>query len=131
LGAAAGAVNTISLSLVGCFPMNDLKSHTRAAMVFFRSGLIMVLFFIVATLLQPVGNEVAPRYTLWFALLTFVAYAAFLVRLRGKSVIQSGEVNIHERRIKERPAFWALAMLEWAIFAANLVWFLSVSAALI
>jgi len=44
LGSAAGVVATLAVAAVGIFPVNNLPAHVRAAMTYFRSGLIMVFF---------------------------------------------------------------------------------------
>ena len=52
LGTAAGIIAVLGVSAVGVFPMNNVKSHTLAAMTYFRAGLVMVFFFGVAIFFQ-------------------------------------------------------------------------------
>jgi hypothetical membrane protein len=38
LGMAAGIISSVGLFFVGVFPMNNIKPHTTAAMIYFRGG---------------------------------------------------------------------------------------------
>ena len=53
LGMAAGIVTAVSIGLVGVFPMNKRTPHIRAAVTYFRIGLLMIGLFTAAIALQP------------------------------------------------------------------------------
>lgn len=52
LGMTAGVIRSIALALVGIFPMNKIQPYGHAAMTYFRSGLLMMLFINLAIGLQ-------------------------------------------------------------------------------
>lgn len=132
LGMLAGCVAATSVALVGVFPMNNLTAHSRAAVTYFRSGLLMVLFFSLAIYFQPSGQVYLPKELLWLGLLSAGCYAAFLF-LTGRPESEgesSGEASIDSTVASARPVFSLLPVLEWAIFASSILWFFMVSLAL-
>jgi|WetSurMetagenome_2_1015567.scaffolds.fasta_scaffold150369_2 hypothetical membrane protein len=129
LGTAAGLVATGGVSAVGVFPMNRLESHGKAAMTYFRSGLVMVFFFGLAILLQPAGKQIVHPLANLLSLFAFGVYAAFLVLLKPpkKSPDEKGSNPLDPMESPQRPRFWLLPALEWAVFFATLLWLLGLS----
>lgn len=123
-GTAAGLVAAVSVACVGLFPMNDFQPHIAAAMTFFRSGLAAILLFGVAIQRQPPGRRVIARGANIASLAAVLAYAVFLVWLWWNPVTSSA---LDMRLLAARPAFWAAAVLEWAVMAASIAWFLVVA----
>jgi len=60
LGILAGLWSAISIILVGAFPMSNITPHIRAAVSYFRGGLVTVFFFGIAILAQPAGRQAIP-----------------------------------------------------------------------
>ncbi len=124
LGMLAGLVATLGVAAVGVFPMNNLDPHAKAAMTYFRSGLVMVFFFGLA-IVFPSGNRTAvhPLSNL-LSLVTFGAYAAFLFLARPPKPPE-GEAAVNPLDPTEkitRPRFWLMPVLEWAVFFATMLW---------
>ena len=120
---ASGLVTAVATVFVGVFPMNYIKPHTTAAMTFFRSGLVTVLLFCAAILLQPADQRVIPLYTLAFGLLSFMAYGAFLIHAARVSK-RSRENVLDTEKVMRRPDFWWLPFLEWLVLISTILWFL-------
>lgn len=128
IGMAAGVWAALSCVGVGVFPMNHLKSHARVALSYFRSGLVMAFFFTLAILFQPADQRVLPLTATLFGVLTIAAYAAFLAfpwKSRDEDVPTEDRLNPEQE--KERPRFWLMPTLEWAIFFTNITWFLFIA----
>lgn len=129
MGLAAGVVASVSCSLVGVFPMNNLKPHIRAAMTYFRSGLLTVLFFGIAILTQPAPARIHPLANV-AGLVALASYASFLavstIVYRKKHI-----TALATEDIPQRPRVWPLAVLEWAIFLSTVVWFFSLALAVL
>ncbi len=121
LGVIAGTVAALGVTAVGFFPMNDPVSHGRAAVTYFRAGLVMVLFFGLAIALQPVGRIVVPKSANLLSLLAFLAYAAFLLRMPWRQKDSDASEKEAEEE-PERPRVWILAILEWAVFFSTILW---------
>lgn len=79
LGTLAGIVTALGAAAVGQYPMNELSSHGRAAMTYFRGGLVMVIFFALAIFFQP--TPVIPPAANLLSLAAGVCYGAFLLLL--------------------------------------------------
>jgi hypothetical membrane protein len=127
LGTAAGVVTALACAAVGLFPMNHLPSHIAAAMTFFRAGLVMIVLFSVAILVQPDGQIQVARSALIFSALASVSYISFLVMVRGGSALDRvGEPAPAETR-PPRPRFYALSLVEWGIFFSTVFWLLAVA----
>lgn len=122
LGMAAGAIASLSVTAVGFFPMNDLKSHRRAAMIFFRGGLAMVLFFGLAILLQPAERIVVPHAFNFVSLCAILAYSSFLALLTLRSKRSQTAEALDPQQAPERSRFWLLPTLEWAVFFTTIAW---------
>lgn len=132
IGMAAGLLAAASSVFVGIYSMDRLEPHRRAAMTFFRSGLMTVLFFTTAVFVQPADSRVIPLAVNIFGILAIVSYAAFLVIVSQKTN-KKGEENylLDPSEKKERPRFWRTPFLEWMLFFSTMAWFLCVSLILI
>ncbi|PKN97612.1 MAG: hypothetical protein CVU42_15070 [Chloroflexi bacterium HGW-Chloroflexi-4] len=132
IGMAAGLLAALSSILVGVFSMDRLEPHRKAAMTFFRSGLVTVLFFTIAVFVQPVGERVIPLAVNIFGIIAIASYSAFLV-IVSKKTNKKGQENylLDPTEKKARPRFWRTPFLEWLLFFATIAWFLCVSLILI
>ena len=128
LGLAAGVVTAVSIALVGVFPMNKLTPHIRAAVTYFRFGLVMVLFFTVAIAAQPENPPLLPRLIALVGLPAVASYAYFL--LYSRVSYAAPENPLDTKLQKARPRVWRMAAAEWAIFITTVPWFLAVAAGL-
>jgi hypothetical membrane protein len=128
LGASAGLVAAVSAVLVGVFSMDHLPPHRRAAITFFRSGLLAILLFTVAVFAQPAGHRVIPLAVNIVGILAILSYVSFL-SIVGKKMDKNNNQNyiLDPNAMPERPKFWRTAFLEWMIFFSTLAWFLLVS----
>jgi len=122
LGTAAGIIAVLGVSAVGVFPMNNVKSHTLAAMTYFRAGLVMVFFFGVAIFFQPAGKSVIPRAANLLSLLAFLAYGAFLVWPLFSKKEQKPSDILEPQQEPERQRIWVLPTLEWLVFFSTIAW---------
>jgi hypothetical membrane protein len=127
-GMAAGIWAGLSCIGVGVFPMNYLKPHTWVALSYFRSGLVMTLFFSLAILFQPAGQRTLPLTSLIFGGLTFAAFAAFLsIPWKSGDEEKKEEDRLNPEQEKERPRFWLMPFLEWLVFFTTIAWFLFIA----
>jgi hypothetical membrane protein len=131
LGTAAGTGAAIFCTLVGVYPMNNLTPHIRAAVWFFRTGLLTLLFFSLAVLVQPASIRSIPLYTVVFGIIGVTCYAAFLILLMRKPAASDDSTVLDPEAVPERPRFWLSAMLEWAVFFTTIFWFLSMAVAIL
>lgn len=122
LGTVAGVVAVLGVAAVGIFPMNKLQSHTIAAMIYFRAGLVMVFFFGLAVLFQSAGKSVIPPAANILSLLAFLAYGAFLFLPRVMKKEPKPMDTLDPDQIPDRPRIWALPILEWAVFFTTIAW---------
>jgi hypothetical protein len=130
LGLLAGLWAAISLILVGLYPMNNLEAHGRVAISYFRAGLVMVLLFGIAIIAQPDGNSVIPKVANMAGVLAAGTYGAFLVMLRKPAGEESDSQDVEvldADETRERPRFWLLPVMEWAVFFSTLIWFFCVA----
>ena len=125
---AAGIVTAAACVFVGIFPMNKIKPHTIAAMTYFRFGLLTVLLFSVAIVLQPAGNRVIPLYALAFGVFSVAAYAAFLIHA-GNIAKKQQENVLDTEKVFVRPRFWWMPFLEWLVLISTILWFLVICTA--
>jgi hypothetical protein len=63
--------------------MNKIQPHGHAAMTYFRSGLLMMLFFNLAIALQQESAQVIPKTYSLAGLPAILSFANFLV-IMGK-----------------------------------------------
>jgi hypothetical membrane protein len=124
-GTLVGVVAAVAVACVGVFPMNDLPPHYAAAMTFLRSGLLTVLLFAVAIQRQRPDRKVIDRRANLASLAAVLAYAVFLA---WSEIRPGGASDFHAGVIVARPALWPSAILEWAILAAMVAWFIVVGA---
>jgi hypothetical membrane protein len=123
-GLILGVTTGIALSLVGVFPMNKMKGHVITATAFFRGGLLMVLFFSLAMVMQRGENPVVPRALGMVGMIPVLAFGVFLglmwsVRNEDRHALDVGEL--------ERPRVWRFAVAEWSIFFAFILWILVIA----
>ena len=118
LGLAAGVVTSLAVAAVGLFPMNNLDPHVKAAMTYFRMGLVMVLFFTIAIAAQP-NPPVLPRSMAMTGVPAILAYAFFLVYMRV--TYRPGQDALGPI-MNNRPRFWTLPFAEWMIFWTTVPW---------
>jgi hypothetical membrane protein len=124
LAMIAGVICAFSLALVGVFPMNKMKPHGKAAIAYFRAGLIMVVLFSLAIAFQPLEAALlSPVYAL-AGLPPIMAFASFLI-LIGRAY-QNEEAPL-STGAGPRPKIWHLAAVEWSIFLTVLLWFLLIA----
>jgi hypothetical membrane protein len=122
VGTAAGIIAVLGVTAVGIFPMNNLKFHAIAAMIYFRAGLLMVLFYGLAILFQPDGKSLIPPAANLLSLLAFLAYGAFLTLPRANKKQQRPKELLDPQQLPERPRVWMLPALEWAVFFSTVAW---------
>lgn len=123
LAMAAGMICAISLSLVGIFPMNNIKPHGYAAMTYFRAGLAMVILFSLAFVFQPESKPVMSRWLGLAGLPPIVAFSAFLILIRQAYRHRDDPLGTED---VARPKTWDMAIVEWLIFVTILLWYLSI-----
>jgi hypothetical membrane protein len=124
LGTAFGLVAAISATLVGVFSMERLTPHRRAAMTFFRSGLLTVLFFTIAIFTQSGEQRSIPLGLNIIGIFALGCYSSFLLTVRNKMDKDENPNYILDPQAQpDRPKFWRSAILEWSIFFCTLIWF--------
>jgi hypothetical membrane protein len=124
VGMIAGIVTAVGLSLVGVFPMNNLKPHGTAAITFFRGGLLMVIAFSVAIALQKLPDLVLPRIYSLAGLPAILAFGGFLWMMGKSSTAEEAPLQPMD---EVRPKIWVMPMVEWAIFVTIVAWFLLIA----
>jgi hypothetical protein len=127
LGMLAGIGAAVACVLVGFFPMNKLEPHARAAMTFFRLGLVTIVLFGLSFFWQPAGRVVVPVWASAFSLVSVLAYVSFLL-LPVFRPMPIRELDILNPAVySERPRIWLLPLLEWLVFFTSVAWFLGVA----
>jgi hypothetical membrane protein len=126
LGMAAGIISSVGLFFLGVFPMNNIKPHTTAAMIYFRGGRSMVILFTLAIALQSGETFVLPRAYSLAGLPAILSFGGFLFMTR-KAVIQEQTENPLSTDNVKRPTMWPIAILEWSIYVTILLWFVVLS----
>ena len=114
-----GLVTSITVTLVGIYPMNQLEIHMVTANTFFRGGLLVSLGYSLYILCSR--QPQLPRVTAITSGITVLAFALFLWFLPAP---QEGSGSIVEI-LKNRPEIWALPILEWFVFLSVMVWIAS------
>jgi hypothetical membrane protein len=120
LGVASGA----ALSLVGVFPMNKMERHFKAAVAFFRGGLLMVLFFSLAIVLQSGENPLLPRELGLLGMIPVLAFGVFIGLMWS---VRNQDHEALDTAGLERPKVWKFAISEWSIYFSFVVWILVVA----
>lgn len=120
LAAAAGVYSSLACSMVGLFPMNKMAWHMTSAISFFYGGLITIILFGFAAVLDP--RKLLPPTFVVFAVLVMLTFLAFLLlhRLGGKTFSLDPSVSA-------RPKVWMLPLFEWLVMLGITGWILSVS----
>ena len=127
LGIAAGLWAAISCVCVGIFPMSNIVPHRKAAVSYFRAGLVTVLLFGIAILFQPAGEQVLPRDAVIASMLAVAAYASFLLLMMRSRFTNAESEVLDPKKLPQRPRVWIIATVEWVVFLATIMWFLSVA----
>lgn len=126
-GLILGVVTGLALSMVGVFPMNKVKNHTIAAVTFFRGGLLMVLFFSLAIVLQSGENPIVARSWGLVGMIPVLAFGVFLGLMwsadkENRETLETTEFD--------RPRVWKIAISEWSIYFSFVLWILLIVLAL-
>lgn len=129
IGMVLGIICSIALTFVGVYPMNNIEPHGRAAMTYFRAGLLMMITFNLAIALQPEETLVLPRLFGLAGLPAILSFAGFLILL-GKRVHESEKEDPLAAETKERPKVWLMAIVEWSIFFTIVLWFVVIAVGL-
>jgi len=124
LGILFGVVTGVGLMMVGIFPMDNIKPHTTAAIIFFRGGLLMVSAFSLAILFPPQDEALVSRFYGLVGLIPVAAFASFLglmwnVRDKGDEPLSTEELK--------RPKVWKFAISEWSVYFSIILWILVLS----
>jgi hypothetical membrane protein len=130
LGTVAGIAAALGVIGVGFFPVNNLKPHNRAALLFFRSGLCMILFFGMAILFQQPEHIFIPIWLDAIGFLAVVCYLWFLILLSRRMSKGNTENEHPPEAPTQRPVFDLVPALEWAIFITTLTWLFALSTVL-
>jgi hypothetical membrane protein len=125
IGLVAGVITAVGLSLVGVFPMNKLKAHGKAALTFFRGGLVMVLAFSLAIAFQPENIMVIPFSYSLAGLPAILSFGGFLIMMR-KTGTEEAEDPLQPMD-DTRPKLWLMPTVEWSIFLTIVLWFLIIT----
>lgn len=121
LGALSSLACLVGLIGVGLFSMDKGEKHVKTAMLFFRGGLLMVLFYSLAFLLQ----DAMPRTLSLLGLPAVLAFAGFLILMQV--MISRMKNNPLAKSAGPRKPFVALSALEWLIFVCVQGWFLGLA----
>ena len=123
VAAAVGVYSGLSCGMVGVLPMNNLHVHTMAAFSYFYSGLVAVILFSIAILVDRQGK--LPRWLLVPGVLTVASFASFLAlpHLTGVSRVATLDPSRFTR-----PVVWLIPLLEWSVFLTMLTWIFLTSA---
>lgn len=124
IGLVVGSVCSISLALVGVFPMNKMKAHVFVAMTYFRTGLIMVIIFSLAIAFQPASNLILSRWYAFAGLPPIAAFTVFLILARFRSKTEEQALEVEET---VRADVSPIVIAEWMIFFTLLLWFVLIS----
>lgn len=109
-----GVFSSVSIILVGIFPMNYAMEHTIVAMSFFFSGMVMVVLWSIAIVIQKTPK--IPKYMSLGGVINFIIFALFLFGDWGSFYQES-----------VRPDFHMITTLEWGIYFAIVVYLLLIS----
>ena len=124
IGIAVGVICSLSLSLLGVFPMNKIEPHAFVAMMYFRTGLFMVALFSLAIAFQPASEMTLSRWYALAGLTSLLSLAAFLILARKAS---KSEEEILEVEETERESVSSIVVAEWAIFFTLVLWFILIA----
>jgi hypothetical membrane protein len=119
----AGIWTSISAICIGFFPMNNLEPHTRAAISYFRGGLVTVLSFGFAIHLQPEAHQFIPKTANLISLLTVIMFSLFLLLLNRRWGKDQNLDALNPQSKIERPRIWILPLMEWLVYFCTVLWF--------
>jgi hypothetical membrane protein len=125
IGMGLGIICSIALAMVGFFPMNKIKPHGYAAMTYFRSGLLMMLFFNLAIALQQRSAQVIPKTYSLAGLPAILSFASFLFLIQRST--REKDDNPLSTEDEKRPKIWPIAIVEWSIFITIVIWFVVIA----
>lgn len=120
VGMAAGVAAAACLALVGVYSMDRIEPHSRAAISYFRSALLMVLFFTLSIFLQK-DPIVLQRL---FSLAGLPAIASLAFFLVYSNVLFRGKQEAESEEVKPRPRISGITIAEWMIFLSTVPFFL-------
>lgn len=109
-----GVFSSITIVFMGIYPMNYRGAHALAALSFFFSGLFMAGLWSLAIIFQR-----EPRIHRGLSLFGFISTACFV------AFVSVGTTNLDP--VSERPDFWLLPTLEWAVYFSIIGYLLAVS----
>jgi len=121
IAAGLGVITGIACGLVGVFPMNNMHIHVPVAMVFFRGGLITILFFTLIFLF-----DTQKKISKWMVIpggITVLAFASFLTIPKLLGYATGTSLSVPD----VRPAFWLNPFLEWLVFVTVICWVISLA----
>ena len=128
IGMILGIICSIALTFVGLFPMDKIKPHGHAALTYFRSGLLMMIFFNLAIAFQPEGLQVLPRIYSLAGVPAIISFTSFLFLIQGSTRKKDADPLSTEE--VERPKIWPIAIVEWSIFITIVTWFVVIGVGL-
>ncbi len=111
IAAINGVYSSVSIILVGIYPMNYSTEHYLSAMSFFFSGMIMVVLWAIAIITQK-EVKISKLFSIG-AVITGVIFAAFLFGTGNEG--------------PGRPEFSLTTTLEWAIYFAIIIYLFSIA----
>lgn len=100
---------------VGIWPLDQMKAHIIAALVFFCAYTIAVLLFTLA--FCPRWNT-KPSVTMQAAGVFCCLFAAAFLAFPKDSVMEA----VRQAESFQRPCIWWLAVLEWCVVGTALLW---------
>lgn len=120
-----GLVSSISGTLVGFFPMDNLGPHFLAAMVFFYAGLVITLLFSLFVLFLDQRN----LFKKWMSVPGLISGAAFFyfLFLTDPILPEGASLESLSALLENRPQFLESAVFEWVVVIALLGWITSLS----
>lgn len=114
-----GVITSLSGSLVGLYPMDNLAPHINVALTFFYAGLLMTVLFSVFVFTKQ--NEKFPRWMAVPGLISFFCFYAFLF-LTDPIVPEGTAFEGISLVLENRPPILELAIFEWAVIISTLLW---------
>jgi len=119
-----GMVTSISGSLVGGFPMNNLNPHIDAAMTFFYSGMLVTILFSVYVCTRY--NQKFPKWMVFPGTASFLCFFVFLF-FTDPIVPEGAPVDAMFFVLENRPPLLETAIFEWAVVFSTLLWIVLLS----
>ena len=101
--------------------MDKMKEHIVVAGAFFRGGVLMVLLFSLALVLQNAESQVVPRALGLVGMIPVLAFGVFLGLMWS---VRDQDQHTLDTADKTRPRVSKFAISEWSIFFAFILWIL-------